>query len=83
MRSAACCVQLAPINVYKIVVAPAVYAELKLGNLTYSAQKEACDVVRNACNGERRKFTETIENKRVFFWNEHGGEIARVVPCQQ
>jgi hypothetical protein len=70
----------APMSVYQIVIAPGVHAQLKLGNLTHSAQKEACDAVRNACNGARWKFTESIENKCVFFWNEHGGEIAKVAP---
>ena len=67
-------------NVFKIVVAPAVYAQLTLGNLTYSDLEEACDVVRRACKTRGWKSAETIKDDCVFFWNEHGSEIASVVP---
>jgi hypothetical protein len=66
-------------NIFKIVVAPAVYTQLKLGNLTYSSQKEARDVVRKACKEKGWEPSETTEDNCIVFRNEHGGEIVRVV----
>lgn len=67
-------------NVYKIVVARAVYAGLKLGKLTYSTQKAAANAVRKACKAKGWKLTpETIEGNCIVFRNEDGSMIARVV----
>jgi hypothetical protein len=73
-----------PMNVYQIVIAPAVYAELKLTNLTYSTQKEAADVVRKAYKEKGWKLEpETTEDNCIVFRNEDGVEIARVKPVPE
>lgn len=68
-------------DVHKIQIAPWLAQKLKLEKLTYSTKKQSIDVLKEALEENKFKFSVEDDGNKTRFLNESGGELAVVAPA--